>query len=207
VVARLSALTDPFFSEALRTSTRGRGPIHVLDVGCGSGTHLKRMSEHNAEATGVGIDLDPAVVRSANANLQSWGLAGRFHALEGDAVATEAREAAGPFDLITLLNVIYYFPVEERTEVLSRLRARLRPGGELLVACTMVEPGRRNMWAANLDLATRSMIGCEPLSKPCELCSQLEAAGFAQVRMSRIIPGGSVFALRATSSPANPPGN
>ena len=58
--------------------------MRILDVGCGAGHHLRTALEANRESTAVGLDVDPAVVEQARANLRAWGLEGRSRLLAGD---------------------------------------------------------------------------------------------------------------------------
>jgi SAM-dependent methyltransferase len=68
----------------------------------------------------------------------------------GDDVRTRAPHA--DFDLATLHNNIYYFPVVERVAVLRHVQAFLKPGGRLLVTTVCRGPGVAvdilNLWGA-----------------------------------------------------------
>jgi tRNA A58 N-methylase Trm61 len=57
------------------------------------------------------MELQPAVAEMARTNLCNWGLEGRIRIEEGD---FRAKATGEHFDIVTLYNNIYYFPVEER---------------------------------------------------------------------------------------------
>ena len=88
------------------------------------------------------------------------------------------------FDIVTFHNLIYYFPVHERVPLLGKLHALLKPGGRLILTtlCHGEDTAIQlmNVWASMTD-------GCGPLPKPDQLGSQLEEAGFVDVRQSKVL--------------------
>ncbi len=98
-----------------------RGCADVLDLGCGPGYFLDLLRERGIR--GVGIDLDPAMVRAAQA---------RGHdARAGDhrTVATFAEA----FDGIHLSHVIEHLWGDDAVGLLEASAAALRPGGLMIV--------------------------------------------------------------------------
>ncbi len=118
-----------------------RGGGRVLDVGCGGGFLLERLAER--AYSGVGIDLSPESVDIANARLKEIGAADRLHAEVGSAY----EPPDGEFDLITLTDVLEH--LEHPRDCLRALRARLAPGGLLVVST----PNRRSLPGARRWLA------------------------------------------------------
>ena len=51
--------------------------------------------------------------------------------------------------------------------------------------------------AANLDAATRSIKGCDPVPEIKELISQLEAAGFQNIKARILLPGDTYYGIIA----------
>jgi SAM-dependent methyltransferase len=101
------------------------------------------------------------------------------------------------FDLVTLHNNIYYFPVDERVAVFAHVGRFLRPGGRLVVttgcAGGSVPMQLLDLWGA----ATR---GCGRLPAPGELEAQMRQAGFASVASHRLLPGESYFSFVGEAS-------
>lgn len=194
LVARTSRLAEPLLGPLLVDVVRSRGARRVLEVGCGSGVNLRHVAGATPEVTGVGVDVDPAVVDLAARNLEAWGLGDRFAVHLGD-VRRPPHEVAGPWDLVLLLQNVYYFAGADRAALLRRVRA-LAPSGAVVVATAV--RGTGDAAAAHLDLVLRSTAGNTPLPTVDELRTDLAAAGFAAVDVRRLAPFQPLRALVAT---------
>ena len=197
LVVRASRVGEPFLRAFVRETMAGTSPLRILEVGCGSGALLRCAAEANREAEGVGIDMDAAAVDQARRNLSEWRLADRFDVVLGD-VRNLPSEVKGEFDLITLYNIIYYFPVEDRPELVHELRARLSAGGTLALVSTM-QGGGGDPMAANLNMVTSSLNGCTPLPDLDDLLALLDRTGFAEIRHTKLIPGSAMVGITARS--------
>jgi len=195
LVARASRITEPFLKNFIEHAVAGKGPLRLLEVGCGSGALMRVAHQANPQVSGVGVDMDAAVVEQARENLTAWGLLEGFTVLQAD-ICEPPAELGGPFELITLHNNIYYFPPGERVALLASLRAMLTPGGALALSSSMQGKGK-NVFAANFDLVTSSMRGCFRVPDKTELEDQLREAGFGQVQTMRLIPGEAYFGILA----------
>lgn len=115
----------PFDREILARfadGVRGRGP--VCDAGCGPGHVAAHLAGLGIEV--VGVDLSPGMVAEARR---------RFPALEfrtGDLLALDG--PPGGWAGIAAMYSILHAPPEEHPRMFAGLRARLRPGGLLLLA-------------------------------------------------------------------------
>jgi 2-polyprenyl-3-methyl-5-hydroxy-6-metoxy-1,4-benzoquinol methylase len=190
VVARFSKIADPVIRDFVADVAANRRVLRVLDAGCGSGTLLKTIHQANSRARGVGIDVDEDAVQQARENMAQWGLAGAFRIISGD-IRTSTNELGGPFDLITLINVIYYFDPRERLGLLERLGSMLSPNGRLLLVSHMRSRGS-DLGAANLNMVNCSLKGLAGLPDLEALGEELGKSGFRHIRNERLIPG-SVF--------------
>jgi 4-hydroxy-2,2'-bipyrrole-5-carbaldehyde O-methyltransferase len=185
LVARTSRVAEPVLGPLVTDVVRQRRVRRVLDVGCGSGVNMRHVATASAAATGAGIDVDPAVVALARRSLAAWGLADRFAVHEAD-VRHLPDELAGPWDLVLLLQNVYYFDGADRTELLRGLRLLTGPGGAVLVATAV--PDARDPAAAHLDVVLRSTVGNTPLPTVAELRADLTAAGFTRVEVRHLAP-------------------
>jgi SAM-dependent methyltransferase len=133
------------------------------------------------------------VVRLAAANMDAWGLQHRFKIVRGD-ITTPPSEMGDDFDLVTLYNNVYYFPVEERIDLFRGIGRLLRRGGKFALLSSM--QGSTPL-SADFDLILRSTVGCAPLPRLDELKEQLSQAGFADVKVARLVPLEPFYGLEA----------
>ena len=71
-------------------------PLRIADIGTGSGAILLALLHELPAATGVGTDISAGALRTAKANAEQLGLAGRATFVECD----YCEKLEGPFDLI-----------------------------------------------------------------------------------------------------------
>jgi 4-hydroxy-2,2'-bipyrrole-5-carbaldehyde O-methyltransferase len=194
LIARSSRVLEPFMVEFVQSQVAGKGPLSLLEVGCGSGIYLYHAACANPQATGIGIDLQKDVIAETSQRLVRWGIAPRFRVMYAN-IRQAGAETTGPFDLITLYNNIYYFPENERVRLLVSLRERLKPGGKLAVASLFAGT---TVTAANFELVLRSTIGCAPMGTVENFVRQLHESGFREVTTMRLIPVQPFFGVTAS---------
>lgn len=195
LVARFSKIAEPIIKNFISSIVRGKNPMRVLDVGCGSGILLKTAYDSNGNATGIGIDIDEKVVRQARANISSWGLSNRFEIRHGD-IRHISGELMGTFDVITLYNLLYYFDRDERLSLLNSLQDLLSPTGVLAVAMSFHSKGK-DINSANLNMVNSSLKGLAPLPELDDIESVLKQSGFGKIKVHRFIPGSTFYGIVA----------
>lgn len=199
VIARSTRVIQPFVEEAVRWVLDRRSPVRLLEVGCGSGTYVRYAARLNPRLSALAVDLQPEVAAEAAENMAVWGLAGRVETRQGDIRTLDLQPQ---FDLVTLHNNIYYFPEDERTEVLRKARSLLAPGGKLLLT-TSCQGGGLSLEVLNLWFSYADFGG--PLPHADELLAQLAEAEFADVTARSLIPGEQFRAFVGTNRPARRP--
>ena len=185
LVARFAKIGEPFIRNFITDIVSGTHSPRVLDIGCGSGVFLKSICDANPKASGIGIDIDEEVAEQAKKNLETWGLGDRFGIIAAD-ICAPPDGLEGPFDLILLHNIIYYFSGEKRLELLNRLRSMLAPSGTVSVAMHFQSMGK-DLGAANLNMVNCSFERLTPLPALDELIPQLKESGLGDVKISRLI--------------------
>jgi demethylmenaquinone methyltransferase/2-methoxy-6-polyprenyl-1,4-benzoquinol methylase len=98
--------------------------MHVLDVGCGTGTNL--MLYHEAGCNVFGIDLSPAMVEMAQEKLGN-----RAEIRLGD--ASKMPYSDNSFDLITGFFILHEMPDRIRPAVISEMARVVKHGGRILL--------------------------------------------------------------------------
>jgi len=104
-----------------------------------------------------------------------------------------------PYDLIILLNILYYFPATEREEFLRKLRSLLAPQGVIAIAMPVQGRGK-DLAAANLNMVNCSLNGLTPLPDLDDLLNLLKEAGFSHIRVQRLNPGSAFCGISAANS-------
>ncbi len=193
LVARFSALAESMICGVIADGMPRRRAVRVLDVGCGSGIYLNTAASLNPQATGIGLEVDPQVAAKAEQNLVNWGIEDRFSIICGT-IGDGSLE--GEFELITLFNVVYYLPDEERPAVFRAIKQLLGPGGRFVLVNSM-QSGGTDFGAANLNLAVSSMVGCTPLPDRHRLIEQLGAAGFENIVARKLASQNAFWAIAA----------
>lgn len=193
LVARSSRVLEPFLREFVRAVVTDHKPGTILEVGCGSGIYLRHAAEADPSLTGIGIDMQKAVVEQARHNLSAWGMGTRF-----DVIAADIRQwhpkGDGSFDCISLYNNLYYFRPDERPAIYRKLRSLLAPGGTLALASMMQGD---SVGAVHFDIVLRSTAGCAPLPMLEETVAQLKSNGFSDVKTVAILPSEQYYGIVA----------
>ena len=192
-IARVSLAATPFIETYLTSVIAQIRPARVLDVGCGTGVYARIVAGLSPQVQVDGIDLAPAVIDAARAEVRAAGLDGRIRLHSGD-VRTWTPKGGVGYDLILLLNNIYYFPREERAALFRGLGGLLTRPGHLIVT-TLAAPG--SVAAAHLNFMLACQAGAAALPRGGELEVDLAEAGFAGIHAQPIVPTEPFLAVRA----------
>ncbi len=191
LIARSSRTLEPFQMEAIDQTFPSSGPVRLLEIGCGSAFYIHYAAAKNPLLSARGLELQKKVGDLAQRNIDGWGLQQRVTIEVGD---IRHRVPDELFDIVTLYNNIYYFPVADRPALLAHLRSFLKPGGFLLLT-TACQGG--NLGIEVLNLWGAATAGCGRLPAIEEMKTQLQTAGFADIQVIKLIPGDSFCAFKA----------
>lgn len=112
----------------------------ILDLGCGHGLLSATMAIASSERTVLGVDPSPAKLATA-ARLSGKLPNASFR------LGTIAAVQEPGLDAITILDVLYLLPVEEKSRILVRCRELLAPDGRLILKTNDTHPGWKFRWA------------------------------------------------------------
>lgn len=188
--AQSSRTVEPIILEVVDRFIPRNRAHRLLEVGCGSGVYIKRACERNPQMRATGLELQDTVADYARENMRKWGIMDRVMIAHGD---VRRYRDDRQYDTVTLHNLIYYFPVCDRIEVLRALGGFLAPGGQLLL--TTLVPAKdpsiqlMNLWASMTE-------GYGPLPSPEVMQAHLSDAGFSEVRAEQLIPAYWLFTAR-----------
>jgi 2-polyprenyl-3-methyl-5-hydroxy-6-metoxy-1,4-benzoquinol methylase len=104
-------------------------PPRVLDVAAGHGTFGIVFAQTHPSARVVALDW-ANVVKVAEENARSAGIADRFSTIAGDAFTVNP---GSDYDVVLVPNFLHHFNVADCTRFLSRVHEALRPGGCVII--------------------------------------------------------------------------
>lgn len=135
----------------------GRRPAAILDLGCGPGLYSGRLARRGH--TCVGIDFSPASIDYARAAAAAEGLSCRYELAD-----LRAAEFGSGYDLaMCLYGEVNVFRPAHAAELLSKARAALAPGGQLVLeAHTAAEIERIGTQPPRWYTAAQGLFGDEP---------------------------------------------
>ena len=107
-----------------------RGPLRILDLGCGSAVWSCAMAFRDSEATVLAVD-DPAALAAAQSTADSIELGARFETLAADP-RTAPLPTAG-FDLVVVAQRLHAATPQQRDQLLDQAITALAPGGRLVL--------------------------------------------------------------------------
>lgn len=185
--ARSSRTVEPILIDVVDKIIPQNGSCSLLEVGCGSGVYLKRACDRNPYLTATGLELQKEVADFARENTILWHIEDRVTI---EPIDIRKYESKAKYNFITFYNLIYYFPVNDRIDVLRHLGGFLHPGGQLILTtlCPTKDPSIQlmNLWSSMTD-------GCGPLPYPEQICGQLKEAGFEKIQIEKLMPGFFLF--------------
>lgn len=159
--------------------------LRALDVGCGCGGFLLALARQFPAGLYTGVDTDRRALTSARKTIRAAGASRR---VKVRAAGPEAFPVKGPFELVTLLQVLHEIRPDLRPSVLRECRRVIAPDGWLVI----LDETYPSTWAE--------------LRRPEHTRPMLTALG--ELRMGNVIPtreeqeallAGAGFALRGRS--------
>lgn len=114
--------------DVLREVLAARTVTRVLDLGTGDGDTLGRVLALFPDATGIGADVNPEMLRRARAQSASAAWGARAEIVEHDLDAPLPAEW-GSFDLVVSSFAIHHCAPERQRTLYSEAFARLEAGG------------------------------------------------------------------------------
>jgi hypothetical protein len=180
LVPAIAALSFPVAQMAAeRLGIAKAGAISWLDVGGGSGVWSAVWLGANKQAQGFQLDW-PNVNKIGRAFVANFGVADRFHTIDGDFHTTAF--GAGKYDFAIYAHLAHQETPVDNVTVFRRFRDALRPGGTLVVNDFILGDDRTGhpfamMFAAQMLLVTKAGF----TYRKCDYRTWLGEAGFKSI--------------------------
>jgi len=147
--------------------------MHVLDVGCGTGTLLRLLADFEPQVTATGLDPDLKALARARRKLRTV----KCDIALDLGYADTLPYGAGVFDRV--FSTLMFHHLDERTKVatLREIRRVLKPGGALLL---LDFGGRRHRRGSSARLQARAHPGPAPITDD-GISAMMHDAGFDDI--------------------------
>jgi hypothetical protein len=96
-----------------------------------------------------------------------------------------------------MYNVLYYFQMEERNDLIQNLKLKLSLGGKIALVTTVQGYGK-DFSSANLNLVNSSLKGVTPVPELKSIEKLFKECGFNKIETTRIMPGGAFYSFLAS---------
>ncbi|HEY2299087.1 MAG TPA: class I SAM-dependent methyltransferase [Jatrophihabitans sp.] len=155
-------------ADALAAALARRGPVTVLDIGCGWAELLLRVLAAAPDARGLGVDSDEKLIVRGRDNAVRRGLADRVELRAGEGSAP-----LEPADAVLCIGADHVWG--DQASALAALHPLVRPGGVLLIGT--------GYWQRPPTVAQAAGLGATPDELPdlATLVDWSTAAGFRPV--------------------------
>jgi 4-hydroxy-2,2'-bipyrrole-5-carbaldehyde O-methyltransferase len=189
IIARSSKALEPFLLDLIDDAFPSSGAVNLLEAGCGHAGYIIHAAGRNRDLRALGLEIDPGVAETARHAVERNGLSDRVVIMNADVRDYRTGE---DFDIVTLYNNIYYFPVDARVDLLMRMCGYLRPGGMMLLTTGCRKGGIEFELVNAMHAATK---GWGRLPDRAEMIRQMEAAGFERISTASLVPGDKYYAF------------
>jgi ubiquinone/menaquinone biosynthesis C-methylase UbiE len=146
----------------------------MLDIGCGGGRTMERLSSLSPGGKVMGIDVSPQSVAVARQTNREAIAQGRMDVKLGSVSALPFEDAT--FDLATAIETHYYWP--DLVRDLAEVKRVLKPDGRVAIIAETYR-GRRNDW---LYRPVMRLLLRATYMTPQQHEDALRAAGYTDVR-------------------------
>jgi 2-polyprenyl-3-methyl-5-hydroxy-6-metoxy-1,4-benzoquinol methylase len=133
----MAAITGPS-AGVVAQLTAGAGPTRVLDIAAGHGMYGLTIAQRNPAAEIHALDWKN-VLAVAHENAVKFGVADRWHPIEGSAFVTDYGSG---YDVVLVTNFIHHFDVSTNTGLFKKVRAAMKPGGKMAIVEMAVNDDR-----------------------------------------------------------------
>jgi 2-polyprenyl-3-methyl-5-hydroxy-6-metoxy-1,4-benzoquinol methylase len=144
-------------AEVVAQLTAGSDPMKVLDIAAGHGMYGLTIARRNPAAEIHALDWKN-VLAVAHENAVRFGVADRWHAIEGSAFAADYGSG---YDAVLVTNFIHHFDVPTNVGLFEKIRAAMKSGArmaivEMAVNDDRVTPPGAGMFAMSMLTTTAS---------------------------------------------------
>jgi SAM-dependent methyltransferase len=148
----------------------------ILDVGCGGGKTIRRLSRWAGQGKVYGLDQSADMVDYSRLINRKLILQNRVEIARGSVEKTGFKDEC--FDLVTAIETYYFWP--NLADAFREINRILKKGGHLLIINEMIQDGAYEV--ENAEIIAKTQVNLVPLR---EMQRILQSEGFRSVRIYR----------------------
>ncbi len=166
----------------------------ILDIGCGTGSLLSLIHQHQPYAQLFGIDPDPQIIARAKEKLDASGDIELINDM-GDALGQYFDPES--LDVVVVTLVLHQVPVAGKEAIIKAAFKALKPGGRLMIGDYAVQPN----WLMKQCFKIIQMLDGYELTQPNAdgiLTELAISSGFSEISVTEVIhtPTGAISVVR-----------
>ncbi|WP_114570490.1 class I SAM-dependent methyltransferase [Exiguobacterium flavidum] len=193
LVAETSALVETVAFPPVKHIIRSREIKSLLDIGCAYGGYLRKLHEAMPDLRLAGIDIEESVIEEAKRRDKS----GKIDFAVGDIKTFDVDET---YDGVMMNNILYYFPEDERIDLLKGVRRFVKDGGTAILVTPLQGSDHGAPFSAAFNTFMTLHENLHPLPGKERLTDDLHRAGFENVSITPFLKEGAWYIVTAEAT-------
>lgn len=192
-VAATSALIEKRAFGPVLTEMTAQNPRWVLDIGCGTGGYLMKLSKRFKKGTFVGVDISKACIEEARLKAKEQGINGKVKFYYADINTWDVPN--GLFQVVMMNNLFHYYSPDSRENLLERVAELLDEGGSLIVVTPLYMEKGGEPFSAVFNSFMQGHENLYTLPRKEELVRDAAEAGLELKSIKTVVKEGSWYCI------------
>ncbi|MCG1020194.1 class I SAM-dependent methyltransferase [Sutcliffiella horikoshii] len=192
VVAQTSSLLEQLAIPRVMKVMKKAKPKKVVDVGCGSGGYLLKLSQKFPKAKMLGIELNEDVAEEASKNCQNQE--------QVEIVCKDVHQWSPDekVDFVMLNNILHYISPDDRIELFKKISGWLLPKGTLSVVSPIHNSKHGGQFSSVFNSFFTAFDNLYPLPSEKDLKDLADEAGLKVEKLQPVIKEGGWYQITFT---------
>jgi cyclopropane fatty-acyl-phospholipid synthase-like methyltransferase len=189
VVAQTSSLLEQLVIPRVIKVMKKAKPKHVLDVGCGSGGYLLKLSQKFPKAKMLGVELNEDIAGEARNKCE------RQEQVEIVCEDVHNWSPEEKIDFTMLNNILHYISPDDRVELFKKISEWMLPKGTLSVVSPIHNSKHGGQFSSVFNSFFTAFENLHPLPSEKDLEDLAETAGLKVEKIQSVIKEGGWYQI------------